>query len=89
MRAATTTGDMSMRHVTGKGARVPGPDPNASYKLRYAPAAAARQRQMQTSDLREVSFAITGAHLHKTWTAYGRCVQGGPPVWDPEFVSEN
>lgn len=70
-----------MRHVTGKGARVPGPDPNASYKLRYTPAGG------RSSDRRDVSFAITGAHLLKTWTAYGRCVQGGPPVWDPEFVS--
>lgn len=74
-------GDMSMRHVTGKGARVPGPNPNASYRLRYVPAA-------QSSDREGASFAITGAHLHKTWAAYGRCVQGGAPVWDPDFVSE-
>lgn len=74
-----------MRHVTGNGARVPGPDPNASYKLRYTPAATAAGGQ--SSGRGDVSFAITGAHLLKTWTAYGRCVQGGAPVWDPEFVS--
>lgn len=72
-----------MRHVTGKGARVPGPNPNASYRLRYVPSA-----QQQSSSREGASFAITGAHLHKTWAAYGRCVQGDPPVWDPDFVSE-
>lgn len=70
-----------MRQVTGKGARNPGPNPNASYKLRYTPSA------QQSSDRKGASFAITGAHLHKTWAAYGRCVQGAPPVWDPDFVS--
>ena len=75
-----TTGEMSMRHVTGRGARNPGPDPNASYKLRYIPSA-------QSADRKGASFAITGAHLHKTWAAYGRCVAGAPPVWDPDFVS--
>lgn len=73
-------GDMRMRPVTGERARVPGPNPNASYKLRYTPSA-------QNTDRRGASFAITGAHLHKTWTAYRRCVQGDPPVWDPDFVS--
>lgn len=69
-----------MRQVTGRGARNPGPNPNASYKLRYTPSA-------QSPDRKGASFAITGAHLHKTWAAYGRCVQGAPPVWDPDFVS--
>lgn len=71
---------MRMRHVTGKGARVPGPNPNASYKLRYTPP--------EGSDERETSFAITGAHLHKTWKSYRERVDGDPPVWDPDFVSE-
>ncbi|CAM9119962.1 unnamed protein product [Scytosiphon promiscuus] len=75
----TPRGDMRMRHVTGERARVPGPNPNSSYKLRYTPAA-------QNTDRRGASFAITGAHLHKTWTAYRRCVQGDPPVWDPDFL---
>lgn len=73
---------MGWRPVTGKGARVPGPNPNSSYRLRYVPAPAA-----QTSGRREASFAITGAHLHKTWSAYCRCVGGDPPVWDRNFVS--
>lgn len=73
-----------MRHVTGKGARVPGPNPNASYRLRYVPA----KQSLTPSREGGASFAITGAHLHKTWAAYGRCVQGDPPVWDPDFVSE-
>eukprot|EP00752_Nemacystus_decipiens_P009505 g8496.t1 len=77
--AQTSRGDTSMRHVTGKGARVPGPNPNASYRLRYIPS-------KQSSSREGASFAITGAHLHKTWAAYGRCAQEGPPVWDPDFL---
>lgn len=73
------TGQMRMRQVTGKGARVPGPDPNASYKLRYTPP--------EGSEERETSFAITGAHLRKTWMAYGARVEGDQPVWNPDFVS--
>lgn len=73
-------GDIKMRHVTGKGARVPGPNPNASYSLRYRPPSDFQER--------DTSFAITGAHLNKTWYAYCSRVQGGPPpVWDPDFVS--
>lgn len=77
---------MSMRHVTGKGARVPGPNPNASYRLRYVPA---KKHKSSDGGREGASFAITGAHLHKTWAAYGRCVQGEPPVWDPDFVSDS
>lgn len=70
-----------MRQVTGKGARVPGPNPNASYKLRYTPPAGSEER--------ETSFAITGAHLEKTWKAYRLRVEGDQPVWNPDFVSVN
>ncbi|CAM9545585.1 unnamed protein product [Ectocarpus sp. 4 AP-2014] len=77
----TPKGDMGWRPVTGMGARVPGPNPNSSYRLRYVPASAG-----QTSGRREASFAITGAHLHKTWSAYCRCVGGDPPVWDRNFL---
>lgn len=69
-----------MRHVTGKGARVTGPNPNSSYKLKYTPPSGSEEREM--------AFAITGAHLRKSWTAYRERVEGDPPVWDPEFVSE-
>ncbi|CAM9305110.1 unnamed protein product, partial [Laminaria digitata] len=74
----TAKGQMRMRQVTGKGARVPGPNPNASYKLRYTPP--------EGSEERETSFAITGAHLEKTWKAYGQRVEGKQPVWNPDFV---
>ena len=70
---------MRMRQVTGKGARVPGPNPNASYMLKYTPP--------EGSEEREISFAITGAHLEKTWKAYGLRVEGDQPVWNPDFVS--
>ncbi|CAB1109898.1 unnamed protein product [Ectocarpus sp. CCAP 1310/34] len=79
----TPKGNMGWRPVTGKGARVPGPNPNSSYRLRYVPAPAG-----QTSGRREACFAITGAHLHKTWSAYCRCVGGDPPVWDRNLVSD-
>lgn len=70
-----------MRPVTGKGARVPGPNPNASYSLKYVPS-------KYSGDV-ETSHAITGAHLHKTWQAYCARMHGvqPPPVWDSEFVS--
>lgn len=70
-----------MRQVTGKGARVAGPNPNASYSLKYVPS--------KSSGERETSFAITGAHLEKTWQAYRAHTKAmpPPPVWDSEFVS--
>lgn len=68
-----------MRHVTGQGARVPGPNPNASYKLRYTPSKGSAEKDM--------SLAITGAHLDKTWRAYCSRVAVDIPVWDSDFVS--
>lgn len=74
-----------MRHVTGKATRYPGPNPNASYQLRYTPPEDSDERRGGAAAA--VSFAITGAHLDKTWSAYGERVEGRPPVWDPDFVS--
>lgn len=68
-----------MRHVTGQGARVPGPNPNASYKLRYTPSKGSAEKDM--------SLAITGAHLDKTWRAYCARVAVDIPLWDSDFVS--
>lgn len=76
----TAKGGFRMRPVTGKGARVPGPNPNASYSLKYVPS-------KYSGDV-ETSHAITGAHLHKTWQAYCARMHGvqPPPVWDSEFL---